>query len=688
MSEVQNIDGQSENVSDKVPTKSTIRQVQAFEIEYDGNPHIFDISVIKEPIKQGESLRSLRDYKETTTKVFVDIPINDLKSIQKACDFYISSLFQPPTNSIEIKSKIIDNLSCFVYYENNKWQTRLKYQDGFIPRPLPVISSKEPLYKDDPNITKKLIGHLLNDELIKKFINDRDWVNKVTLEIQSLACLEEGLIDNLKLNNESEVFEEEDIKTTEEKEVEDKNKIEKFYGKTVFKKALELIKDGQAQKFIIQKHSSTYAGISDRISWALSCVFASTHTTSSVGGVHLKIGGPSGNGKNTLVTNFANLTPPTMWRLTSPSAKNMFYCDWIHPDMVIIIDEFNNNNLDLITTMKLSTSRFQDKTLADTVAFFESKTLEMPERIAFIILSVEPLANEELNQRCLTVDVPGGEDYLKNVNKKQKGREQNLPTKENQPDFDTQVCKCIFSILNLRTYEIRIPFAPVIEWRDVQRTRNWELFADLIKCSTYYNILNREYFFKPDDPETGVYLATYDDYLNAVEIYNKLSDNNVTKLSDKELKIINVLIDARKNEISELKEKSVDTSVVNITENSCAQLDTSDFLAFGAMYFKDIAKLVGIPDKQIEYAILGKNSEGLVARVFGLHCEKVAVQGIKQTYHKWKVWYDGPDQIISNIAGVQREMCDMETQRCKQQWLKEWQIEDGKWNPDKAELAW
>jgi hypothetical protein len=90
--------------------------------------------------------------------------------------------------------------------------------------------------------------------------------------------------------------------------------------------------------------------------------------------------------------------------------------------MVIVIDEFNNNNLDPITTLKLSTSRFQDITILDTAAFFESKTLEMPERIAFIILSVEPLANEELNQACLTVDVPGGEDYLKNVNKKQKGR--------------------------------------------------------------------------------------------------------------------------------------------------------------------------------------------------------------------------------------------------------------------------
>ena len=48
---------------------------QTFDFESNGKVHSFDISEIKEPIKQNETSRSLRDYKITTSKEYIAAPV-------------------------------------------------------------------------------------------------------------------------------------------------------------------------------------------------------------------------------------------------------------------------------------------------------------------------------------------------------------------------------------------------------------------------------------------------------------------------------------------------------------------------------------------------------------------------------------------------------------------------------------
>ncbi|MFZ2498775.1 hypothetical protein [Methanosarcina sp.] len=567
-----------------------------------------------------------------------------------------------------------EDLVCIISYKNNKWFTQFKYKLEF----LPPIPSKAPLYE----VNNVRDGQLIDSLIVGKIVEDKSTAKEILQEVQKTAFQLSGQINHLTFAPEKSHKE----KPEEPEKLDIKDLLIEQYGETVFDKAQQLINDGHAQKFIVEKHCSTYAGVSDRISWALSCVFAVTHISSSVGGVHLKLSGPAGNGKNTLVTNFTNLTIPEVWRMTTPSGKNMFYNDWIKPNMVVIIDEFDNGDKDIIKTLKLSTSRFQDKTMLDTVILFAAKTKIMPERIAFIIMSVLPLENEEMIQRYLTVDVPNNIKYLAAINEKQKGREHNLPTTNNAPDFDTQVCRCIYHILNQAVYDIRIPFAPVIEWQNVERTRNWELFADIIRCSAFYNIPNREYFHKPGDEETGVFLASYEDYENAVEIYDKLADNNVTKLSTNELKLIDTLIQERKRDIESTMNRDSAEAIKNINRE-VKPLDMEEITQFGVMDIAGsmdiigLAKATGISDKTIDSMLHGKqNTEGLTGRIVGLHSEKVAIQGTNHVVHKRKIWYDGPDNVVTSIPKVPRDKCDAETIRCKQNWIEAWQLEDAKWN--------
>lgn len=523
------------------------------------------------------------------------------------------------------------------------------------------IKSPDPLYtaavRRDADICKQLENVVTNVEDVKLILN----------KVQRSASAFREQLDSLVFINEAQ--DEEDDPLAD-------------YSQAVIAKANELLNSGQAQDFIIQKHCDSYAGMSDRISWALTGVFATTHITSSAGGIHLKISGPSGCGKNKITEKFFDLVPPGSRTFTSMSGKNMFYDEDLQTGMVVGIDEFENSDTTLIRTIKLSTGDFQHETKYKTVIEAESATKRIPSRVSFVLLSVVPLDNEEMISRFLTVDVPKSASYLLSVNAKQKQRDVQLITKNNEPDFDTQVCRCIYSILYQKVYEIRIPFAPVIEWPHTDYTRNWEIFTDIIRCVAFYNIRNREYFQKPNDPDTGAYFATYDDYVKAVEIYEKLSDNNTTKLSNNELKIIGALTKAASQDMRILDGRQLNKAEVfkHLENHTTSELTFSDLLCFGIMDFSSLGKVATLADKTVESIIRGKqNAGGLTDKIVGLHCEKYAIKVNNRIVTKNLVWYDGPaDFTTRRTPIVPRDICEIETENTRQQLLYNWKVEDAK----------
>lgn len=553
-------------------------------------------------------------------------------------------------------------------YANNKWLTQVIYQGQ---DQVPIVTCAEHIYYDNSNRNRKI------KKILSKFDINEENANILIDDIMEYIkdkCQELTDISSLEPKNSSKLEEEES---------------EEVFPTAVYNRAIEIIKSGKALDFIVDKHLKSCAGVSKKYSLALSCAFATTHIKSSNCGIHVKLDGSSGFGKSTLVNNYFDLTLPNTRMFTSMSGKNMFYDTDLRPNMVIGIDEFENADSELIRTIKLSTSKFQDNTTLKTVIDFKSVQKIIHKRIAFILLSVLPLDNPEMLSRFLTLTVPSDEAYKIEINEIQKRREQKLITKNLEPDFDTLVCRCIYSLLNSDIYDIRIPFAPVIEWQNTDHTRNWEIFSDIIRSVAFYNILNREYFYKESDPETGVYLATYEDFTKATEIYSEMAENNGTKLSNKELKLIQALIEARNKNIEEQLNKNVDKKEFykKLENHNLSDYDIDDLSCFGVMDVKGLATAINEPDRQVEYMVKGERSkkvEGLTYRIVGLHCEKCSCKSSykngERSVQKSLIWYDGPDNIKSrDISCVPRDICEAETKKCKIQWLKAWEEEDMKW---------
>lgn len=577
--------------------------------------------------------------------------------------------YQLPEQVVEIKSKINEDVTCITFYQDNEWKILFKYKDQF----LPLTPSKIEIYSSAPSRDDRLADQLLIFEITE----DKNVAKRIILEIQSLAFQRAGAISKLKEKPKLEIEETKEL-NKEEREKKEKNKIITTYGEVVCKKSVELIREGKAQRFIIDKHLSMCANKDDKISWALSCVFASTHLLSSNTGEHLKLSGDSGKGKSENVNCYTTLTYPSLSRLTTPTGKNLFYNEDIHAGMVIIIDEWENSDETLVRAVKLSTSQFQEETISDVVINFKSEPKVIPPRIAFILMSVSQLDSTELLQRFTTADMPNDEQYLKDINKKQKGKASKPSRKKDKPDFDTQVCRCIYSILNLNVYDIIIPFANVIEWNDIDHTRNWELFADLIRCSAYYNILNRERMVNPYNENEISYLATYEDYENAIETYNKLAGNNTTKLSNNELKTIHVLMDSRKRDI----EAKMTSGVTVQDVGSVTAVD--EITDFGGLYISTLVKEVGVSETTIRNIIHGpKNNGGLLEKVVGIHNMRIAENVNGQIHYKEKVWYDGPEYIVIKVPKISRDICETETNRMKGEIIRDWNVEAAKWNVGK-----
>ena len=93
------------------------------------------------------------------------------------------------------------------------------------------------------------------------------------------------------------------------------------------------------------------------------------------------------------------------------SGKNMFYDDDMHDGMVVAIDEFENTDDAGIRTIKLSTSNFQEGTTHKTVINFKTETKTIAKRIAYVLLSVLGLDNDEMDSRFNILDVPNNLEY-------------------------------------------------------------------------------------------------------------------------------------------------------------------------------------------------------------------------------------------------------------------------------------
>jgi DNA primase len=303
------------------------------------------------------------------------------------------------------------------------------------------------------------------------------------------------------------------------------------YDPNVKQKAEELLTRGGAYDFIVKTWQQTHVG-DEVIGQLLPLAVASTLITGANYGIHLKISGNSGKGKSDAVNKFlSKILPEGMAIRSGMSDKYLYYTKTILSGSAVSVDD-KTLSTNLQEIVKNTVTNFQKPESYRTVIDGEPRDLTPPARIAWIISSVFGFDDDQVNNRFIQVNIDDSNRQDKTVSKLQRAAE----TRDILADFqsDIAVCNCIYDILRLRTYDIRIPYAESIDWVFTSNRRNQVKFFDLIRAVCLYNLCRRPCV-------NGYYLASVEDFNTALSIFEKVSEGTNTNLTASEINIIKYL---------------------------------------------------------------------------------------------------------------------------------------------------
>ncbi len=103
----------------------------------------------------------------------------------------------------------------------------------------------------------------------------------------------------------------------------------------------------------------------------------------------------------------------------------------------------------------------------------------------------------------------------------------NLPT-----DREIKVCQTIIYIIKRQLFTVKIPFGKHIQWNIPGDRRNPGRFSAIIKGFAVFKHLQRK------ETEEGYVLADIEDFLDAKELYEVGKDNQISKLTTAEIKLV------------------------------------------------------------------------------------------------------------------------------------------------------
>ncbi len=299
-------------------------------------------------------------------------------------------------------------------------------------------------------------------------------------------------------------------------------------------KALEILKNGDPVKFIVDSCSETVEGAETAIKKLLCCISVQNIKQSS--GLHPKLNGDSSGGKTFTVYTFAHHLPKEAVIKGSMSAKAGFY----HKDgnrVFRILDDYQAGNEDLDTVIKQTSSEFHAPYQHRTVSNHMAMLMEIGAEQTWAITSVDSSQEIQVLNRQLPINIDDSKDLTKKVNKKTIERYSNgkvqFPLSEK-----VLVSRCIIQTLRDEGYiDVRIPFGDRINWLDDSNRRNPGLFMDLLVAFTAI------YRYQREKDADGYYLANEADFNTAKALFSdKDAEELVKRLTKKERETLDFML--------------------------------------------------------------------------------------------------------------------------------------------------
>ena len=315
---------------------------------------------------------------------------------------------------------------------------------------------------------------------------------------------------------------------------------------TIKAKVLDILQTGDPIEFILAAYRRIHVG-DEAIGKVLLMSIANQSVLNSEG-LQPKLSGPSGKGKTHAAKAMFHLVPDVGYKLEgSLSAKSMYYHHDLKAGTIIFSDDIKMN-ADLEDTLKRAMSNFQQPTTHRTVTKEGYAELEIPERIAWWLTSVDSPFSDELLNRLFGLDVDDSTDQDEAVTRQQLERAKHgdvaLPE-----DDDVNVCRSIIQEVRKRTFKVLILYSDYIVWNGTGDRRNLPRFLDLIKGFAVIRFMQRNEVFD------GEILANIQDFTDAKALYEQGIAGLNTKLTKAELRLVTWMAENGKLTINEIVKK-------------------------------------------------------------------------------------------------------------------------------------
>lgn len=386
-------------------------------------------------------------------------------------------------------------------------------------------------------------------------------------------------------------------------------------------KAIDLLKNGDPYEFVFKTWQTLHKGDAAIGKTLLTCA-ASTMVLGRNGGLHFKPSGESGKGKTSGIDSLFQLLPRCMYIRGSISDKFIFYAgDEIGDGTLLFMDD-RRMSPNLEDVVKNTVSNYQRPEKHRTVIDGKSVEMTPAKRITWLFAAVEGFDDKQLNNRFLESNVDESPEQDDTVAKYQ--REAEIEGILQTADFNIKVCRCLFSILKLREYNVIIPFAEAVEWYNPENRRNQPKFLDIIRAVCVFKVFQRKEI-------KGYTLAGLDDFNKAMEIYALTARESVLQLTKAEQDALNYFIEENEGVLWR----------GGLTAKTAHRA-----------YISDIALAIGKSEGVTRRIIAGRperGTHGLCDKVFGFFSEKE-----DENPHRTVYYYLGtPDfSAFEKFAGI------------------------------------
>ena len=336
---------------------------------------------------------------------------------------------------------------------------------------------------------------------------------------------------------------------------------ESKYTQKEYDEALEILKNKKPIKYIKKVISSEHVG--DDALIPLPAFSIATLGLDADTRINLQTYGDTGKGKSDLYQTFMKAVPRKYYEiLTNLSPRAMEYVsEKFVTDKILYFDEVDAIKEDEIITLRCMTwgkKKFIKQPIALTVKEQEMLLLKFKGKNLSVWMSgTRPINDNQLLSRFIVLSINTSKEQDWNVHLHHKysiGK-----TSYDGLPHGFKIIRAMIKILLKHMGErVLIPYADFIDFKLWEDRRSYPIFMTLIMASAKWHRFQRHMI-----TINGVnhIIATAEDFEYARGIFNRISPNQVTKLGERELKILDVLPDGNCGDLtgmtrSEISEKT------------------------------------------------------------------------------------------------------------------------------------